>query len=380
MKFAVLEYTSKSGRVWRHQENKPNYLCNPQTEIDPTSFGCYVSALKGEHVPLLGLIVGPVNHVSPAAVLFRKIIKRLSGSWPDDYNLEYLRRFDTIMTVHQLSDTREMIKAVNHLRETSPRPFIIGVPTQPYGILRQAVENNPISKKDLVDFIQSCDIFISVVRDTVDWYTKISGVKASYLPQPYPTHYATKFFKDGGHKNNTIIIAGVTQRSDITKGQLVAAAIQKKYPDLRILIPKVPELDYDTTNLGQSKYEFLPFEQWSKHLQTIARARLVINTDATFTRGRVQTDCAAVGTPSIGANSDGQRDLYPDLYSPDPADVTDLIGQAIRLLTDSDYYQQTVQIALDNLIKYDYQPSAERLMALVDQSLTQKIKSGMLWE
>lgn len=365
MKFAVIEYSSKSGAVWKHTDEHPNYLADPQKEIDPTSFGCYVSALKGEHVPLTGLIVGPVEQVSNYAIVYRKVFKRLSGSWPKAYSIEYLKKFDTILMVHQLSDAHEMVSLTRRLKKAKPETFIAGVPTQPYRILRESVEKDQKAKHDLVDFINACDVFVVVVKNTVRWYKSMSKVPVVYVPQPYPTSFASQNFLPRQKKGKSILVAGVTQRNNIKQGQTVARELQKKFPEYLIYVPKVHDMDYDETNLKDARYELFPFEQWRDHLKTLAKTMLVINTDYTLTRGRVQTDCAAVGTPSIGGNSDGQRDLFPELVSSKDTSVAELVTLGTKLLTDDGYYNSVATYASEQLKKYDYEESATRMHMLV---------------
>ena len=368
MKFAVIEYNSKSGDVWRHTAERPNYLADPKTEIDPTSFGCYVSALEGEHIPLKGLIIGPVNNVSSPVQFYRKVVKRLSGSWPG-YNIQYLLQFDALLVVHQLSDAHEMVALLKRLRKSPKRPRLIGVPTQPYGQLKEAVEANPQAREDLVAFMDACDVFVSVVASTTEWYAGLTATPVYYLPQPYPVAYASQWQKTRSEKEKKILVAGVTQRPNVQQGQIVARELQKKFPDYTILVPKVAEYDYDFTALQGARYTVLPFEQWQEHLKTLSTTMLVINTDYTQTRGRVQTDCAAVGTPSLGGNSDGSADLFPELTS-DPTTTTEsLIALGERLLTEDAYYEKIVSHARAALQKYDYEPSSTRLSALIN-SLT----------
>src|SRR5258708_5892814 len=117
MKFAVIEYSSKTKKIWRHTKNRPNYLCDPIKEIDPTSFGCYVSALEGEHIPLTHLIIG--DEVGLITKIYRKISKRLSGTWPA-YSIDYLSSFDALLVVYQLSAGHEMVSFLRQLRATYP--------------------------------------------------------------------------------------------------------------------------------------------------------------------------------------------------------------------------------------------------------------------
>lgn len=356
MKFAVVEYDSKSHEIWRHTDERPNYLADPLTEIDPTSFGCYVSALSGEHIPLKSL--------AGAGSVWRRGTKRLTGRWPN-YSLDYLAQFDVLLVVHQLADAHELVRAVQRLQQLPKHPFIIGVPTQPYGLLREATEQDPVAKKNLIAFIKACDVFTSIVEDTVSWYQELSGVPVTYLPQPYPVEFASKNFLPRQEKDKTIFVAGVTQRDNIKQGQLVAKELQRQFPDYTILVPKVHDLDYDASRLEGSRYQVVPFEQWRDHLQTLAKTTLVINTDYTKTRGRVQTDCAAVGTPSLGGNSDGEIDLFPELASTPTTPTEKIIEQGKRLLSDESHYASVVEQARQELAKYSYEPSAQRLRALL---------------
>lgn len=381
MKFAVVEYNSKSGNIWRHTPERPNYVADPQKEIDPTSFGCYVSALAGEHIPLKGLIVGPVNNVSSFTRLYRKLVKRLTGSWPA-YDIQYLLQFDALLVVHQLSDAHEMVHVLRRLRQfqnpypsskgeglplrkgEKTRPFLIGVPTQPYGLLKPALDTDPVAKQDFVDFMNGCDVFISVVDSTTKYYADLTTTPVKYVPQPYPVDYAAKYARPRDKKEPTILVAGVTQRQNIKQGHIIARELQKKFPAYTIIVPKVAEYDYDFTELDGANYTVLPFAKWQEHLATLAKTMLVINTDYTQTRGRVQTDCAAVGTPSLGGNSDGTADLFPDLMSQPETSTDNLISLGTRLLTDNSYYDHITTYARQALQKYDYEQSATRLRAL----------------
>lgn len=358
MNFAVIEYSSKTGDIWRHRLGHPNYLEDPEKVIDPTSFGCYVSALEGEHIPLTKLI--------NAASLYKRAIKRLTGSWPQNYSLDYLKKFDCLMVVHQISNAHEVASFVKKLKRQLPHIFVLGVPTQPYGILKPHLDNNPKDKDSFIDYMNACDVFLTVVKDTKSWYESLTTTPVEYLPQIYPTHFATRFFQPYRHKEKTIFVAGITSRPNIIKGLTVAKALQKEFSDHTIHVTQIPGIDMNLSELADSNYQIMPFQQWRQHLPKLAKTALVINTDYTLTRGRVQVDCAAVGTPSLGANSDGQTDLFPELASTPETPVDSLVALGRRLLTDKAYYQRTTQTALNKLKKYDYPESAARLKTLVN--------------
>ncbi len=362
MKFAVVEYSSKTRKIWRHTAERPNYLCDPIREIDPTSFGCYVSAFEGEHIPLVSLITG--SDVLMPVRLYRKIMKRITGVWPT-YNISYLKQFDALLVVYQISDGHEMVELVRRLRAEHPSQIIIGVPTQPYGILREYWDAHSDAIAQMRDFMSSCHTFITIVKRTLSKWERISRVPVVYMPQPYPTAFASRMFRERAQKSNIIFVAGVTGRDNIVKGQIVAAQLQKKFPAYRIQMAKVPDMQLDTKNLQGTTYDIIPFQPWQEHIAMLSRVALVINTDYTETRGRVQADCAAVGTVSIGANSDAQEDLFPKLPADRATSIEQLVLQGEQLLADASYYSEIARTAQQRLAQYDYTPSKQRMEELV---------------
>ena len=358
MNFAVVEYRSKSGNIWKHTSNKPNYLCDPLTEIDSTSFGCYVSALSGEHIPLTSIILNK-------NIFVKKVIKRITGSWPQTYSLDYFKKFDVLMIVHQISDGHEITAFTKRLKKLYPNIYIIGVPTQPFGILKQHIKNNPIWFKDFQEFMNTCDIFSTVVKSTKEEWQTMTTTKVEYLPQPYPVNYTAQFFKPYNQKEKILFVAGVTSRDNILIGHDVTKKIQKRLPGYVIHVTDIPGMDLDTSNLAGTNYEKQPFETWRQHLNYLNKVALVINTDFTQTRGRVQVDCAATGTVSIGANSDGQADLFPELLANKNTTKDQLVEQAVKLLTDSTYYTRITNTATKRLQQYNYIETAKRITYLI---------------
>lgn len=363
MKFAVIEYSSKTKKIWRHTAQRPNYLSDPIHEIDPTSFGCYVSAFEGEHIPLVSLIIG--EGVNPIVRIYRKIIKRITGVWPQGYDISYLKQFDALLVVYQISDGHEMVSLVKRLRKENSSQVIIGVPTQPYGILRDYWDNHPEALREMRDFMGGCHVFLTIVQRTRSKWERISRTPVRYMPQPYPAQFASKLFREREQKSNIIFVAGVTDRDNIKKGQIVAARVQEKFPAYRIQMAQIEGAKIDVMNLNGSTYDIIPFKPWREHLAMLSRVAIVINTDYTETRGRVQADCAAVGTPSIGANSDAQEDLFPKLPADRNTSVEQLIMQAQQLLGDASYYRDIVRTAQQRLMNYDYEQSKQRIEDLV---------------
>lgn len=360
MKFAVVEYSSKTGRIWRHTPERPNYLCNPDTEMDPTSFGCYVSALSGEHIPLTGLIIGEEAGIFAPLRAWRKVRKRVTGHWPL-FSIDYLQRFTVVMVVHQISDGHEVTAFTKRLKKAYPHLFIIGVPTQPYGILRRYWETHPEFLSDLQEFMNACDLYITIVESTKDAWQKLTHTRVEYLAQPYPVEYAQAAWLPLSAKKPVIFVAGVPDRPDIPKGYEVASRLRSIFPDYLFQVT--------SSGIVQPGFTAVPFRPWREQLDYLASVKLVINTDYTQTRGRVQMDCAAAGTPSLGSDSDAQRDLWPQLAARQETSVDALVDVAGRLLTDAAWYQSQVTHAQGQLPKYNYTASAQRLKEMVRAGL-----------
>ena len=367
MKFAVVEYSSKSGKVWQHTDAKPNYLADPDKEIDPTSFGCYVSALHGQHIPLKGFMLGNVVPTNKVVVSGRRLFRKLFKHWPQNYDLSYFQQFDVLMVVHQISDGHEMTLFTKKLWQVSPRPLIIGVPTQPFGLWKDYYAKRPAEYTDFQQYLHACDVFLTVVESTKNDWQAMTDTPVTYLAQPYPVEYALKYWQGVEAKKPIILVAGVTDRPNIALGQKVAKQLQEKFPNYIIHVTDTPGHNQDLSALGGAKYEVQPFLPWQQQLAYLSKVHLVINTDYTQTRGRVQVDCAAVGTISIGADSDGQADLFPDFLATSQTSAEELISQATRLLQDKSLYAATAATAKEKLSKYNYAASKQRVEQLVKQ-------------
>ena len=357
MTFAVVEYSSKSGAVWHHTDTKPNYLCDPHTEIDPTSFGCYVSALKGEHIPL--------TQVIRTNKLTNRIIRNLSGSWPNNYPLHIFKKYDVIMVVYEVANGPALTQFMKRIKQTFPNLKILGVPTQPYGLLKARWEKSPTVQKEIQQFMLQCDIFLTIVKNTQKAWQELSPTPVLYLPQPYPVEYSTSFFKPLAKKQNIIYVPGVTGRPEISKGLEVAKKVQKKYPQYKIHVTNIEGINSDFSTLENSEYKSIKFLPWQEHLQYLSTVKLVINTDYTATRGRVQMDCAAIGTPSVGADSDAQLDLFPSLASTTKSAIDQLVTVSCSLLSNPNTYLEVTKFASGKLSFYNYPNSATRLNELV---------------
>jgi hypothetical protein len=353
MKFAVVEYSSKTGKIWRHTPQRPNYLCDPVKEIDPTSFGCYVSALEGVHIPLTAYITGEEANVSPLTVFWRKVVKRLTGAWPN-YAIDAFSAYDALLVVYQISDGHEVTAFTRKLKKTFPNIVVIGVPTQPYGLLKEYWEKHPALLEDLKTFMAACDVFLTIVASTKDAWQSLTTTPVHYLPQPYPVEYALEAFVSQTAKRPVIYVAGVTSRPIISRGYEVARKLTELFPEYTI------EATADGENEA-ADVQLVSFKPWREQLDYLASVKLVINTDYTQTRGRVQMDCAVVGTPSLGSDSDAQLDLFAELAATPETSLEVLVEHGKKLLSDAAYYDSVVQQAKNMLGTYTYEECAKRV-------------------
>lgn len=436
MRFACIEYTTKTDRIWRPTPERPNYLCDPEREIDPTSFGCYTTALDGEHVPLTGLIYGSLEY--PPSIRQRAqqdVARRFGGSFRP-YNLNYLQKFDVLLVVYQMSNDDELVRFMQRVRKEFPDIIIVSCSSPPFGRLREYWKDHPETVERYRAFIRSSHFNMNVCRATVPWYRAFTDVPSLYLPQPYPVEYAMEQVGlDGPAKPDApsglsaragtdpraprgeserafpepaspglakkargagelgpdqqqdplreypagaqdgppspaggppiIYVAGDTVRPDIMSGHLVAKALQQRHPEFLIRVTKTPEFRLNTALLHGARYEVVPFRAWAEQLRELGTARLVINTDLWWTRGRVPVDCAAAGVPCVGTTSDGQTELWPDLAPRESIETDRLIELGERALSDTAFRTKVMTQAQRRLASYRYTEAVVRFSRAV---------------
>lgn len=364
MKFACVEYTTKTRKVWVPSVDHPNYMANPLTEIDPTSFGSYTTAFQGQHVPLTGVILGSITGNSLQG-LSQKLHWKLFGEF-GDYSLSYFKDFETILAVYDWRRGHEMAKFVKRLRKTYPHIIVVGVPTQPFGEIREQWRNGINNLQALRSFYDSCHAVLSIVRATVPYQQSLTTTPVVYIPQPYPVEYAQQQWREGSEKQQIIFVAGDTARPDVLAGHLAAKEIQKRHVDYMIHVTETPQTTLNTQLLDNALYETIPFREWREYLQYISGVKIAINMDTWWTRGRVQADCAAVGTPVIGGPSDGQQELFPDLLVRDVEDFQSAINLGSKLLGDNEFYNKISLKAKHRLQSYDFSKTVDRFAKLVE--------------
>lgn len=426
MQFACVEYTTKTGAIWRHRPERPNYLCDPEKEIDPTSFGCYTSTLAGEHIPLIGLIYGSLERPPTAIERARQgLMRKLTGTF-SRYDLRSLKRFDVLLVIYQLSHDDELVRFIHRARAELPDTVLVSCSSPPFGRLRAHWKDHPETALRYRQFLDASHLNMNVCRATVPYYYFLSRTPSLYLPQPYPVEYALDQTKHAGAGDvpegpttrtdaegplhgahgvsgaspvpgqidrgigadrrkwedpvrqdpplrPILYVAGDTVRPDIMTGHLIARVLQQRHPELLIRVTKTPEFLLNTAFLRGARYEVVPFRPWAEQLQELASTRLVINTDLWWTRGRVPVDCAAAGVPCVGTTSDGQTELWPDLAGSESLEIDHLLALAERALTDEEFRSRVVAKAQRRLTNYQYVRTAERFTRAVELARTDRL-------
>lgn len=365
MKFACVEYSTKTGRVWQPTPEKPNYLCDPETEIDPTSFGCWTSALSGEHIPVNFLRRNQNPHTL-SYKLGRKLdltMEKIQKK-PVYRNLDYLKRFNLILFLVHSFSMPLMADLIRKTKKVNPNAIYLGSIVSPLGMLRE-VWKKENEFRAFKTFANNCDIFINVNRNAQDYLKLFLETKVVYFPQFYPFEYAHRFFKKREEKEKIILVAGETERTDNLAGQFAALQIQKKYPEFLIQVVDYPHSNIAPLKTAQARFEIIPFLKWQKNLKRLAKTYLVINMDQVWTLGRLQSDCAAVGTPSIGINANNQLEFFPELSIPDIAGIEQGIELAEKLISDPAFYQNIQQLASQKLSENNYAKSKEKLLKIL---------------
>lgn len=378
MRFACVEYTTKSGHIWRPTPERPNYLCDHKNEIDAAGYGTWTSALDGEHVPVTWFHDGkPGPAIGEKLPIRTRISMRLNRRRNKPIlsfdNLDYVDNFDVMLVCFHFYGYRLMTDFLVAAKKRFPDKVFLGTHAVfSLGRLREYWTNSDLFIH-LQRFMNECDIFTIANPQAVDYFDLITGTPVVYFPQFYPVSYAGRHFKDVDHKDKSIFVAGSTSRNDITWSCLLAVQLQKRFPDYVIQI--VGKDDFNYAALQDANYEILPYMSWDEYLDVTSRARLVLNTDVGWTNGRVQADAAAVGTPCIGSNAGRQTELFPDLVCRDIEDTAKALSLGTKLIENADYYQSVTSRALRTLEGWSYESGPARLADLVD-----KFKAGKISE
>ncbi|MCL5029024.1 MAG: glycosyltransferase [Bacteroidetes bacterium] len=374
MKFACIEYRTKSGKIWKAEENKPNYLCNPDTEIDNTSYGTWTSALHGEHIPLRWIVEGKndpsYNELIKRQALLRqrillkirKILVRRSADPLHFANIDYLKEFDLILLCIHYEVADVFADLAKSIKERFPSQVLLTTyGTFNLGRVREFWRNNNWFR-NFKDFINAGDAFVVVNPGTESYFELICKKPIIYFPQLYPIEYTKKFFRNYLEKENVIFIGGSTQRMDNVWSALLAKKIQSDLPQFKIRVIGTNDFNFEV--LKGAQYEILPNLSWEKYLFETSKCKLIINMDNWWTNGRVPTDAAAVGTPCIGVNAGRQVELFPTLAFDDIIGNQEALNAIKQLLKSEEIYYKVTDYAYRTLEKYDYEEGAERIRDL----------------
>lgn len=369
MKFANVVPHTKSGNIWYAAKEKPNYLCDPKI-IDATSHGCWTSALGGEHIPLSWFkFRKPVrkiyhNYLAPRMSRFHYggysiISKLINRAFDKFHNLQYVKNFDVILVVVSDYSIREMAKFVVEAKRISKKTVFLGIFDGSLDSFREAFKVSD-NFRNFKIFIDNCDIFVNWYHEAISDYLKLyTDTPIVSFPQFYPFEFAKSFFEPYKNKKKIIFVSGDTSRTDHVASLLIAKKIQQRYSDFLIQVVGRPTLHVEP--LRNSRYEVIPSLKWINYLKHAKNTYMIIDTDNTWTLGRVANDAAAVGTPCIGLNSGNQKRLFPDLTYSDIIDTDKVINLGIKLIENRKFYEKLQKKAFNRLEVCSYKNSVKRL-------------------
>lgn len=378
MKFACVELYTKSGKIWDGGKEQPNYLCDP-SKIDNASFGCWTSALKGEHIPLLWFkFKKPMRNFYHGQVAPRmsrlnysgySIISRLFNNAFEDFNnIGYLSNFDVALVVVHDYSIRAMAKFVSAAKKLQKKPVIIGAFGVTLNFMREALKD-PENFKHFKIFIDSCDLFINYYHEAISEYLKLyTNTPIVNFPQFYPFEFAKSFFTTLEEKEKVIFVSGHSQRTDHVASMLIAKKIQELHPDFTIELVGRPKQNVEP--LRGADFRVAPFQRlWINYLEKSRKNYLVIDMDNTWTLGRVVRDAAAIGSPCIGLNSGSQASLFPDLVCGDIVDTAKAIELGTKLIEDKDFYKRVQRNAFEKLEACSFENSIKRLNKVLKENI-----------
>jgi len=369
MKFACVEFRTKSGGIWDGAKEKPNYLCDPKI-IDTCSFGCWTSALGGEHIPLLWFKLRKLpnriyhNYLAPRMSRFHYLgytilSVLINRAFQKFHNLDYLTKFDVVLVPLYDYSIPEIAKFIVEAKKLRKRPIFFGALGNTFNSFREALKS-PENFTYFKTFIDNCDVFINLGHEAISRYLKqYTDTPVVNFPIFYPFEFAKSFFEPYENKEKIIFVSGHAQRVDDVFSLLIAKKIQEEYPEF--LIELVNRPFYNIEPLKNSRYKVVPFLKWQDYLKYSSKTYMIIDMDNSWTQGRVASDAAAVGTPCIGLNSGSQRRLFPDLECSDVVDARKAIDLGTKLIENRKFYEKVQKKAFRRLKACSYENSVKRL-------------------
>lgn len=377
MEFACIVYRTKSGRIWKARENKPNYLCNPETEIDHTAYGTWTSALQGEHIPLIWITEGktdlPMNElVKRQSFIGTRILNKIQSKVNNNCisifsNIEYLNKFDLILLCLNYEVPNIFANLAKAIKNRFPAKIILTTHDFNLGRIREFWRNSNWFM-NFRELINTTDAFLVSNPGVESYFGLVCDKPIIYFPQLYPVDHTRKYFKLNSEKDNVIFIGASTQRIDNVWSALLAKKIQSDFP--QFIIKLIWTKDFNLEVLKNARFEILPRLSWEQYLSETSKSKLIINMDNWWTNGRVPTDAAAVGTPCIGVNSGRQVELFPSLSFNDIIGNANALETSRQLLNSEEIFQKVTCYSYKELQKYSYEEGTKRIRDLFNNLKT----------
>jgi glycosyltransferase involved in cell wall biosynthesis len=340
---------------------------------------------------------------------------------------EKFKGYDVVIAaVSSLDDTARITQWIRHVKSWSPKTIFIG--QSEASLANHAISSRDWRfQKTFYEFCQEVDEITTFTKETIPYFSLFSRKVVKYLPHLYPLHFveANNLHKNRSLKEQILFKNGHIHGRLLCDGfadLALLSRIQSNHPAFRIAFVDSPasfvellsDLDYVTGSFDQPNYlkktqlafkksllnilrfhrktsdafrqrsslrnEFplvlrgtaeesilkRPFAPWIENIRYMSSTLLMLDMDHSFAVGRSFADAVAVGTPTIGVNSDFQKQLLPEL-SVSEHDYSSAEALIERLLSDEEYYEEMSRKGRDRLEKFRYESGFSWLRSCVGE-------------
>lgn len=213
----------------------------------------------------------------------------------------------------------------------------------------------------------------------------ITNKPAEFIPYCFSRPMTPKFRIDPTEREGIVLPQGIfdIRTPRYSFGSMVIAS-RLRQPTTLIWKENIRPLDVKNLKclfLDQDKINVIYKESgiaggqfafnWHDYIKVIAKHRICIDMDLSYTAGGFSGDAFLMNVPCLGGNSDTATTAFPNLIS-DPTDMNEIISVAEKLLEDDEFYEKTIK-EMDERI--DTYLSFENNVKIWD-SLYEKYKSN----
>lgn len=275
--------------------------------------------------------------------------------------------YDTVLVTQVVFHTAY----VHYICEQTTETTVIGVQDES---LQDVMSFSPKLKLHHRRSVKSVDGFISEDKLYREWVSPVVD-QIHFIPLLAPEDHFAELAASDVSTEPKICIGSAThnvQPSNFYTSILALNRLQEMDHDVRGEIVGVT--DWQASELD----EFSRLDTVETHsfvdegfYKLLASFKIAIVPTARVSAGRISAEFAAAGVPCIGnGQNDLQRRCFPDLCV-NPYDTSTIVSLAHRLLSDSEFREQTVRRAQENLQEIRMHETASRRLCQFVESVEQ---------